>query len=52
MDVDVSGGSLIVSLNPRLVEAASTKKTVKGKGKKLQHSVVRRHVCAPCDIIA
>eukprot|EP00731_Ephydatia_muelleri_P020460 Em0013g187a len=40
LDVDVSDSSLVVSLNPRLVEAGSAKKSVKGNKKKLQHSVM------------
>ena len=40
LDVDMSDSSLIVSLNPRLVESCSAMKPVKGNKKKLQHSVV------------
>lgn len=40
LDLDVNDSSLIVSFNPCLVETGNTKKTVKGKGKKLQHAVM------------
>ena len=51
LDVDVSDSSLVVSLNPRLVEAGSAKKSVKGNKKKLQHSVVMERRPPVCDLV-